>query len=1050
MTKNASELFIVDNSDGDWKVRSYLSDWCELSKAIDIATGYFEIGALLCLKEKWQSVDRIRILMGDEVSMRTKKAFVQGLQKVVERLDQSIETEKLQNDFLYGVPAIVEAIQSGKIQCRVYRKDKFHAKAYITHAKTAVIGSFGLVGSSNFTFPGLSDNVELNVQIRGPEVGLLQEWYESHWENAEDITADILRTMEKHTRNYTPFEIWFKALDEFLRGHELTPDEWDKNNSLVFPDLDKYQQDGYRKLLEIGRNYGGAFLCDGVGLGKTFIGLMLIERMVVREGKRVVLFAPKAAREDVWEVEINQRLLNLNSGFVNFVIYNHTDLQRKGKWQQNIGLTLKDADVVIIDEGHHFRNTGIKGEGIKKEPSRYRRLQNYLHTGDRPKQVFFLTATPINNSVHDFRHMIELITNVDEQYFSRTLGIHNLRAHFVQLEKKILGKNQDHQLALEFGPEILDAEKVLKTDLVFDSLVVQRSRKYVKESQLQNGANQVLFPERDKPQVIPYNLKATYGKLLVSVEKAFNKKTPLFVLGIYYPLSYWKGDKDDPDYKKWDENRQKQVVILIRTLFLKRFESSAKAFEGSCWRLMKKLLAWVTVHTETEHDTRRLERWNLKHSDLTGYVHAHQSELWSDEADDDQVEDFLNEDILNSVEKLDPADFDIDKILDDTFDDLDQLAEFLDLLSDAKPERDDKIKALLKLLKTDPVLKNEKVIIFTEFADTARYLEQQLTHAGIIGLCRIDGSSTQKQRSDIIHRFAPYYNGTSTAELLAKGKEEIRILISTDVLSEGLNLQDATRLINYDLHWNPVRLMQRIGRVDRRMNPDVENRILIDHPEQKKFRQTVTFWNFLPPDELDELLKLFQRVANKTLIISRTLGIEGSKLLTPDDEFDPIKELNEQVDGTMSDTEQLRLEYNLLIKEHPELASKLPNFPLKVFSGKALPKPGSRAVFFCYRIPRPDKDLIETETGEPRWSDKAGITVWAGYDLEESKTLTDTGAIAELIRSEPDTARRCEIEKTTLSDIRKKIEKQLVTDFLRPLQAPVGISPVLKCWMELN
>src|SRR5208282_473299 len=211
---------------------------------------------------------------------------------------------------------------------------------------------------------------------------------------------------------------------------------------------------------------------------------------------------------------------------------------------------------------------------------------------------------------------------------------------------------------------------------------------------------------------------------------------------------------------------------------------------------------------------------------------------------------------------------------------------------------------------------------------------------GIDGVDQID-SGTKTDRGEMLSRFAPYYNGSSSAALAAAGLVETRILISTDVLSEGLNLQDATRLINYDLHWNPVRLMQRIGRVDRRMNPDVENRILIDHPEQKKFRQTVTFWNFLPPDELDELLKLFQRVANKTLIISRTLGIEGSKLLTPDDEFDPIKELNEQVDGTMSDTEQLRLEYNLLIKEHPELASKLPNFPLKVFSGKALPKPGS-------------------------------------------------------------------------------------------------------------
>ena len=172
--RSGSELFIVDNSDSDWKVRDYLIEWCDLSKAIDIATGYFEIGALLALQEKWQAVERIRILMGDEVSLRTKRAFTAGLSKINQRLEASLEAEKEQNDFLHGVPAIVEAIRAGKIQCRVYRKDKFHAKAYITHARAAVVGSFGLVGSSNFTQPGLSENVELNVQVRGPEVGLFR------------------------------------------------------------------------------------------------------------------------------------------------------------------------------------------------------------------------------------------------------------------------------------------------------------------------------------------------------------------------------------------------------------------------------------------------------------------------------------------------------------------------------------------------------------------------------------------------------------------------------------------------------------------------------------------------------------------------------------------------------------------------------------------------------------------------------------------------------------------------------------------------------------
>jgi superfamily II DNA or RNA helicase/HKD family nuclease len=1052
-TAGHAPLFIVDNSDADWKVRSYLADWCDLSKAIDIATGYFEIGSLLSLKEQWQKVDKIRILMGDEVSLKTKRAFAAGLRKVTTRLDGSLEGEKAQNDFLEGVPAVVEGIRSGKIECRVYRRDKFHAKCYLTHGRAAVVGSFGLVGSSNFTFPGLCDNVELNVQIRGGDVRLLQEWYERHWQDAEDITPEILRTLERHIQTRKPFEIWFKALDEYYRGRELEPDVWDKEQSKIFPLLSKYQQDAYKNLLKIAGLNGGAFLCDGVGLGKTFVGLMLIERLVYKDAKQVVLFAPKAAREDVWERVLERHLKEFRSGFVNLVIYNHTDLQRKGKWPREMELTLQHADVVIIDEAHHFRNPGIKGEGIK-EPSRYRKLQEYLQAGDRPKRLFLLTATPVNNSIHDFRHMVELFTSGDDAYFAkdaRNLGIHNLRAHFVQLEKRILGRlPKSQQLDLTLESELVETEHALRTDPVFDALVVQRSRAYVKQSQQQQGVTAALFPERQPPARVDYSLKATYGALLESVRKAFHKEKPLFVLGIYYPLAYWKGDKEHPNYKSFDEGRQKQVVTLIRTLFLKRFESSARAFEGSCWRLLQKLFAWVTVHCESDHNQRRLERWKLKHADIIGYIHAHQQELWPEEAEEDQAEEFLSEDILNAVERLNPDEFKVDEILDDTFDDLDQLAEFLAEVAKVKPERDDKLKALIKLLKTDAVLKKQKVILFTEFADTARYLEQELGKAGLDGICRIDGGSNQRQRSDVIRRFSPYYNESSSAELAVEGKSEIRLLIATDVLSEGLNLQDATRLINYDLHWNPVRLMQRIGRVDRRMSEATEARIVADHPDQKKLRGNIAFWNFLPPDELDDLLKLFQRVTHKTLVISRTLGIEGRKLLTPDDEFDPVKELNEVCDGTLSETEQLRLEYNQLLRDHPDLAATLPNLPLKAFTGKASPQAGTRAVFFCFRIPRPDPALIDTESGQPRWSDPAGFTVWTCYDLAGKQVLTEPAAIARLIRSTPETPRSCALDRTLLSEIRRKAEKQLTGDILRPLQAPVGITPILKCWMELH
>lgn len=297
--KTGADLFIVDNGDDTWKVVNYLREWAGISSQFDIATGYFEIGALLALEGDWQKLDKIRILMGDEVSKRTKDVFVKGIQ---EKLDESLEKAKDENDFLGGVPGIVEAIRSKKIETMVYRKKKFHAKAYITHSKLAVVGSSALVGSSNFTYPGLYQNIELNVQLRR-EVEELQDWYERHWQEAEEVSPEILQTIERHTQEYTPFDVYTRAMAAFFESHEVTVGEWERSTSAIYPILSQYQKEGYHRLMDIARRYRGALLCDGVGLGKTFIGLMVIERLLY-ERKKIALFVPKAARDDVWEKKL--------------------------------------------------------------------------------------------------------------------------------------------------------------------------------------------------------------------------------------------------------------------------------------------------------------------------------------------------------------------------------------------------------------------------------------------------------------------------------------------------------------------------------------------------------------------------------------------------------------------------------------------------------------------------------------------------------------------------------------------------------------------------
>lgn len=1044
-----SELFIVDNSDEDWKVVRYLHDWCQISKAIDIATGYFEIGSLLSLKDEWQKVDKIRVLMGDEVSLRTKNAFAEGLSQAASKLDQSIEKEKQQNDFLVGVSAIVDAIRARKIECRIYRKEKFHAKAYITHARLEVVGSSALVGSSNFTYPGLHENIELNVQITGRPVTVLQEWYEEHWDQAEDVTPEILKTIERHTREYLPFDVYAKSLAEYFRGHEMSVGEWEragsKDGSRVYPILDQYQRQGYAALMKIANRYGGAFLCDGVGLGKTFIGLMLIERLAMFERKRVALFVPKAAREPVWEVARRHYLPHLGGDFSNLVIFNHTDLLRGGNYEYRLNQLKEMADAFVIDEAHHFRNPGVRGEEGEPRRSHYWRLYDICEG----KKVFLLTATPVNNRLLDLQHMIELFSRRQSDYFKAApLGIQSLPGHFRKMEKeleRIVLAKEAEQDTMETN--LAEAEKVLFDDALFREIVVQRSRAYVKRSQELEKGKAAIFPRREDPQVVDYSIKKTYGRLLDRLEEAFGKQKPLFSLAIYYPLYYYKGPDTRIDPLK--QGRQKEVVSLIRTQFLKRFESSARAFAASCETLLIRLLAWATKHSETPSERNRLERWEAQHSKLIGYVKEHQREFFEDEEDVFEKDDVITPEMLEEIEELKRDEYKVEEILAETFLDLDQVAEFLEELQKFEPKHDDKLQAFIKLLKTEPVLKKHKVLIFSEYMATARYLKSELTKAGLDSVDEVD-SAVERDRGEIIRQFSPYYNGTTSSGLAKDDLKETRILVSTDVLSEGLNLQDATRMINYDLHWNPVRLMQRIGRVDRRLNPEIEKVILADHPEQAAVRGTVAFWNFLPPDELDRLLRLYHKVTHKTLRISKTFGIEGKKLLRPEDDFEALKEFNHELEGTTSTIEAMHLEYQKLLQDYPDLAGRLAALPGRVFSGKQHPSAGTRAVFFCYSLPATTAISGSASDDETAWTEEAGYTRWYLYNVDSKEIGQEPERIIDLIRSKPDTPRHCSMERETLSEIRREVEKHIKNTYLKQVQAPIGVKPILKAWMEVS
>ena len=686
-------------------------------------------------------------------------------------------------------------------------------------------------------------------------------------------------------------------------------------------------------MVEIANRYSGAFLCDGVGLGKTYVGMMIIERFVKKERKNVVLIVPAAARISVWETTIKKYIPEILEGFYPFKIINHTDLLLE-KNENLMNQIQEQAEIVVIDEAHHFRN---------RSSNRYRKLFDMM-AGGHQKQMFMLTATPINNSFLDLQHLIELFTHRQDDYFAAApLGIHSLAGHFKKMEA---------DLKRQTGTNVTDAvdvsDDIFRADILVNELVVQRSRAYVKRSLSSTEGDKVLFSIRQAPTVANYSLRISYGKLIDDFVDSFYRKDkqtgrslPILALAVYSPYEdeYYIGDKSKIDLMV--SGRQQQIVNLIRQLLLKRFESSIAAFEETCVRIYFRLYTFLNDYRE-QGNMRLIERTLNRQADVLEYVKKFiennmQSTL-------EELEDDLPDYVWDVEDNLSAEDFDIRAMLDDTLLDMEVLAEFIEDIMDFDSSKDDKIRELKRILTEDERIKGKKVIIFTEFRSTAKYIYRELQKAGFDGLYEIDGQS-KVNRHDMVVRFSPYYNDSCSADI----QDEIRILIATDVLAEGLNLQDASCLINYELHWNPVRLMQRIGRVDRRRDAAIEERLLTDHPELAADRANAYYWNFLPPKELEQLLNLYQTVSKKTLRISKTFGIEGKKLLTPEDDFDALKEFNSQYEGETSWDEEMALAYQELLAAQPDYPDLVEAMPKKLYSGKQTST--FTGLFFCYELP---------------------------------------------------------------------------------------------------
>ena len=373
-------------------------------------------------------------------------------------------------------------------------------------------------------------------------------------------------------------------------------------------------------------------------------------------------------------------------------------------------------------------------------------------------------------------------------------------------------------------------------------------------------------------------------------------------------------------------------------------------------------------------------------------------------------------------------------MIDDTILDMEVLAEFIEDIMGFDSLNDDKIRELKRILKEDHHVKGKKVIIFSEYRATAKYIYRELVKDGFERIEETDGQS-KGNRHELVQRFAPYYNDKTSADIA----NEIDILIATDVLAEGLNLQDASCLINYELHWNPVRLMQRIGRVDRRRSLEIEEKLLADHPEYTVDREKAFYWNFLPPVELEKLLSLYETVSKKTLRISKIFGIEGKKLLTPDDDYEALKEFNSQYEGETSSDEEMALAYQDLMADNPEYEDIVSSLPKKMHSGKGLPD--DAGFFFCYELP--------TKRADGQWTEGDGLYRWYFVRNGSDQISEQTYDIWKLIQCAPDTNRVLVTTEEEFSERRKLVETHIKKTYMRAIQAPLGVKIRLVTWMQL-
>jgi len=857
---------IIDNQ--EQKLVDHINNILGSTDSARFAVGYFFLSGLEAIQDKLSHVKKLRLLIGNTTNRETIEQISEGykrlelvdsleererylkkseqqrrseetaanLREAVEVMDQTDESQSL-------VKTLIQLIEEKRLEVKVYTKGRLHAKAYIfDYQEGAYENGIAIVGSSNLTLSGLSHNTELNVVVHGNDNHHnLGNWFDRLWNEAQDFEAHLMNELKSSWASSpaTPYDIYMKTLYSLvadrLEDEEKKEILWDDE---ITRSLAEFQKVAVRQAIMMIRDHGGAFISDVVGLGKSYIGAGILKHFARIQNARALIICPKPL-VDMWEdynetFQLNARVLPMS-----LLRSNEDD----GGTNILDDIKYKDRDFVLIDESHNFRH---------QTSQRYEILQDYLAKGG--KKVCLLTATPRNKDAKDVYNQIKLFHQDDITHLP--IDPPNLKEYFKLIaarEKRI----QDlliHLLIRRTRRHILRYYGFTDdTNRPMRELSDQKAKVYIdgpKRAYVMVAGDHQYFPKRGL-ETLRYSIEDTYSGLYSQIRgylghaqaKDYIPKPGLELTYARYGLWHYV-IPSKCNNEPYNELHRAGINLrgLIRVMLFKRFESSVEAFRQTLKRL------------------KRTHEVFLKAID-NGFVPAGddaQRLLYeSDRYEEVELLDALAE----TSSKYNIADFNEPLLRKHIQSDIELLEDMLDLVDPITAAKDAKLQTLIKGLQKDIPKTTGKVLIFTQYSDTAKYIYESLKP--LYADNEIDCIfGTDKSKALMAARFSP----KSNPHMRIGTAKELKILVATDVMSEGLNLQDGDVVVNYDLHWNPVRLIQRFGRIDRIGSKN----------------DVIWGFNFLPEIALEKQLGLHEVLRHRIAEIQETIG-EDAQILDNDE-----------------------------------------------------------------------------------------------------------------------------------------------------------------------